>query len=353
MPRVWPICSMRRRCCTLLAGLLLLALPSACQQGESAGVLRLSGSTMGTTWSVTVPAHPSVADLVGLQQRLQKRLDRINALMSTYDPQSEISRFNHLTDSGWFPVSVETAQVIALAQEISALTDGAFDITVGPLVELWGFGATPRRDRVPAADEVQSARSLVGYQKLRLRLQPTAISKEVPGLRLDLSAIAKGYAVDELAALLEGEGIGSYLTEIGGEVRVSGRRGDGSPWRLAVEKPLEGTREVATVFPLAATALATSGNYRNFYVENGQRYAHTLDPVSGRPVRHALGSVTVLDPSCARADALATALMVMGEEKGRQFCEQHHIAAYFLVHSDTALSAYASPAFRALVTEGE
>jgi thiamine biosynthesis lipoprotein len=198
---------------------------------------------------------------------------------------------------------------------------------------------------------VREALAQVGGDKIHLRRKPAAIRKRVPGLRIDLSAVAKGYAVDALAEVLKQQEVSNFLVEIGGEIRVSGRRGDGSPWRVAIEKPLEDTREIAAIFPINGLALATSGNYRNFYVEDGQRYAHTIDPENGRPVHHNLASVTVLDKTCARADALATALMVLGEEKGRPFCEKHQIAAYFLIHENTSIVVYASPAFQRLVGE--
>ncbi len=343
---------MRRRLCTLSAGLLLLTLTGGCQQDQSAAIIHLSGRTMGTTWSVAMVPGPAGSGPAELQQRLQARLDRLNRLMSTYDPDSELSRFNNRASIDWFPLSEETAQVIALAQEVSRLTGGAFDVSVGPLVELWGFGATARGQGIPDQAEIREALALVGYEKIRLRRHPAAVSKRVPELRIDLAAVAKGYAVDALAELLVSQGISNFLVEIGGEIKVSGQRSAGSPWRVAIEKPLEETREVAAIFPLGATALATSGNYRNFYEANGHRYAHAIDPASGRPVRHRLASVTVLDRTCARADALATALMVLGEDQGRRFCENNQIAAYFLIQEEAAMTVYASPAFRRLVEDG-
>jgi thiamine biosynthesis lipoprotein len=269
--------------------------------------------------------------------------------MSTYDPASEVSRFNNQSGTGWFAISAETARVIELSLEISALTEGAFDISVGPLVELWGFGATPRGEGLPSDEQVRQALSRVGYRNLRLRREPTAVSKLNPELRIDLSAVAKGYAVDALAELLRQQGIRNYLVEVGGELQMAGQRSEGSPWRIAIEKPLEEMREVATIFHFTDTAVATSGNYRNFFIENGQRYAHTLDPVTGRPTRNKLASVTVLDQNCARADAMATALMVMGADRARRFCETHQIAAYFFIHEKTSLDDYASPAFQAFL----
>ncbi|MCW8858149.1 MAG: FAD:protein FMN transferase [Deltaproteobacteria bacterium] len=317
---------------------------SACQ--PQVETRNLNGATMGTTWSVTLHSLPDGFDLAKLKSQLQAQLDRINRLMSTYDPESEISRFNAQTSDGWFALSRETAQVIELSQQISELTGGSFDVSVGPLVELWGFGAKQRGDEIPSPEQVKEQLAKVGYQKLLFRRDPAAIKKLVPQLQVDLSAIAKGYAVDALAALLKQQGINNFLVEIGGEMQLVGQRSDGTPWRIAIEKPLENERAVETVFPLNATAVATSGNYRNFYIENGQRYAHTLDPLSGRPIRHKLASVTVLDPSCARADALATALMVLGEEKGRQLCEKHQIAAFFVIHNKEEFVEYASPAFQ-------
>lgn len=340
---------MLRSILPLLCGLLLLIPATACRQETTLAHIQLGGQTMGTTWSLTMQPVAGGPDAPALEALLQDRLDQINRLMSTFDAESELSRFNNQTTSDWFAISEPTAQVIALALEISAQTGGAFDISVGPLVELWGFGATARGETIPSADQVKAALAGVGYKNIRLRRDPPALSKLVPQLQIDLSAIAKGYAVDALGELLHQQGVSHYLLEIGGEMKVSGLRGDGTPWRIAIEKPLEGAREVALVLPLTATALATSGNYRNFYQDNGERYAHTLDPVSGRPIRHKLASVTVLDETCARADALATAIMVMGEVKGRRFCEDNQVAAYFLIHEKTALEVWASPAFQRLV----
>jgi thiamine biosynthesis lipoprotein len=337
----------------LILSFILLTLLLGCQQKNSVGPLRFSGQTMGTTWSVIMLPNSDKTDTAALKQLLQKRLNQINSLMSTYDPKSELSRFNDQTGTDWFTISEDTAQVIELSQAISRLTGGAFDISVGPLVELWGFGATGRGKKIPSEDQISKYLTRVGYKNIQFRRQPAAISKQVPELRIDLSAVAKGYAVDALAEILEQQGISNYLLEIGGELQISGHRGDGTPWQIAIEKPLEGVREVAKIFPLTNTALATSGDYRNFYMEDGQRYSHTIDPASGKPVRHKLASVTVLDQSCARADALATALMVMGEEKGRRFCEKNHIAAYFLIHEKASLAVYASPAFQRFVEEVE
>jgi len=334
----------------VVSGLFLLVVLVACQTETAVEPLRFVGKTMGTTWSVIVAPAVGV-DLEGLPQALQRRLDKINRLMSTYDPTSEVSRFNRQQGTDWFTISDDTANVIAISLEISRLTAGAFDISVGPLVDLWGFGPVERKEELPDQDEIEQRMSSIGYDKLELRLSPAALRKKVGALRIDLSAVAKGYAVDQLAELLKQEGVNNYLVEVGGELQIAGTKKDGSSWRIAIEKPLEGRREVETVIPLTGTALATSGNYRNFFIDDGQRYAHTIDPVSGRPIRHKLASATVLDPSCARADALATALMVLGEEKGRRLVEKHQIAAYFLIHEHEQLSDFTSSRFKAFVAK--
>lgn len=340
-------CNMLRRLNFLFAFCLLL-LVIGCRQTTPEPTY-LNGATMGTTWSVILPSELSPPESKSLQDELQARLDRINRLMSTYDPESELSKFNDQVSTEWFPLSGETLQVILLSLEISDLSEGAFDVSVGPLVELWGFGATPRGEQIPADREVKETLARVGYRNIDVRTNPPAVRKRVPQLRIDLSAVAKGYAVDALADVLRRNDFHDFLVEVGGELRIAGKRNRDSLWRIAIEKPLDDSRQVESVFHLSNIALATSGNYRNFYLENGQRYAHTIDPSRGRPVLHKLASATVLDQSSARADALATALMVMGEERALDFCETHRVAAYLLIHDNEGTVSYMSSAFKKIV----
>lgn len=307
---------------------------------------------MGTTWSVLLSKRPSGVDPASLQTLLQRQLDRINSLMSTYDPASEVSRFNDSSSSDWFSVSAETAEVVELAQEISRLSDGAFDISVGPLVDLWGFGPRPRGDRHPADSTVEAVRRQVGYRHLNVRRSPAGLRKNIPSLRIDLSAIAKGYAVDKLAETLIAHGVDDMVVEIGGEMRIKGRHPDGRPWQIAIEKPEPGQMAVERVFTVTNTGLATSGNYRNFFVEDGQRYGHTIDPATGRPVRHRLASATVLAPACARADALATALMALGDVRAQELCRREKIAAYLLIHEGEATQSVMTDTFKAQAGRG-
>jgi thiamine biosynthesis lipoprotein len=322
------------------------------RQPDGRKPVRLSGATMGTTWSVVLGTKSAGADPAALQLLLQQQLDLINKQMSTYDPTSEVSRFNDSSSTDWFPVSAETALVVELAQEISRVSDGAFDITVGPLVDLWGFGPKPRSEKRPSDSEIAAARRLVGYRHLQVRRFPAAVRKDIPGLKIDLSAIAKGYAVDKLADVLSSQGIGEMLVEIGGEMLIRGKNPEGKPWRIAVEKPQAGERGIEKIFQLTDTGVATSGNYRNFFVEDGRRYGHTIDPAKGRPVRHRLASVTVLATTSARADALATALMAMGDERAVEFCRHKGVAAYMVLHQGEGTQTVMSDSFRTLAGTG-
>jgi len=248
--------------------------------------------------------------------------------------------------SGEMPVSAELAGLVQRSQAISEQTDGAFDITVGPLVNLWGFGPKGRVISAPSADKIASIRTRVGYQKLGVSQNPPLLKKS-NNLQVDLSAIAKGYAVDQLASLLVAKGINNYLVEIGGELKLSGNKPNGESWKIAIEAPLTTERSAQHVLPISNIAMATSGDYRNYFEEGGVRYSHTINPLTGAPIKHALVSVTVLHPSCADADALATALMVMGDKKGVEFAKHHDLAAYFLTKAQEGaeLESFATAKF--------
>ena len=230
-------------------------------------------------------------------------------------PDSEISRFNQSRSQEWFSVSRDTATVVAASLDVSRQTDGAFDITIGPLVNIWDFGPEERSRGVPSDAEIAAARARVGYQHVEVRVDPPALRKKIPDVYLDLSGIAKGFAVDQVAQLLEQGGIPAYMIEIGGEVRTKGTKSDGQAWRIGIERPVAGERSLQLVLRLGDGSVATSGDYRNFFEWEGQLYSHKIDPRTGRPVRNQVASVSVMDPSAMRADALATGLMVMQPEK--------------------------------------
>ena len=286
---------------------------------------------MGTSYSVTL-LHGS-ADEGVISAAVRQALDRVDALMSTYRPDSEVSRFNRHESAEPLSVSAETYAVLAVAQELSATTTGAFDVTVGPLVDAWGFG--PQEISAPPSDEtLHRLAGRTGWQKLVLEPDSSSIRKAVPQLRIDLSAIAKGYAADLVAEALEQLGFSHYLVEVGGEVRAAGYRADGTPWRVGVERPDSAGRSVYRILQVSDTALATSGNYRNFREADGQRFGHVLDPRTGRPTANPVVSATVLHPSAMRADALATALLVLGETEGMELAEREELAVLLLVAGD-------------------
>jgi thiamine biosynthesis lipoprotein len=332
----------------LAAGVLVLLCSTACTRGE----LQLAGATMGTSYSVKIVAPPRGLDRTGLAGDIDAELARINGIMSTYQPDSELSRFNTNPSTDWVSVSPELAEVVALALEVSRMSDGAFDVTVGPLVNLWGFGPEMVPPRIPVPDALEAARARTGYTKLELRAAPAALKKSRPDLYVDLSALAKGYAVDRLAALLATRGIQNYLVEIGGEMKSRGRNASGRAWRIAIERPLAEGRSVYGVVALSGEAIATSGDYRNFFELDGQRYSHAIDPRSGWPVSHDLASVSVVDSSCMEADAMATALLVLGPERGEALAEREGVAALFLRRTDAGISANHSAGFARYRPEG-
>ncbi|WP_155305014.1 FAD:protein FMN transferase [Desulfosarcina widdelii] len=279
--------------------------------------MRLGGATMGTTYHIKVVAGWFTSD-TDLQARIDQRLAEINRSMSTYDPDSEISRFNriHETDTPFTP-SDDFAAVLRVAAELHRLTEGAWDGTLDPLINLWGFGRKGPTDTLPNEDAIQTALSNVGFDRIRMDASGT-IAKRDAALTLDLASIAKGYGVDAIARLLAKNGFNDYLVEIGGEVVARGRRRDGNPWMVGINRPDRSAAldDVYKAVPLIDRAMATSGDYRIFFRKGGRIYSHILDPRTGRPVENGVVSATVVAANCTVADGLATALMVMGSQKG-------------------------------------
>lgn len=323
-------------------GILFLA--SCSEEGQP--VVHLQGQTMGTTYNVKYLIDE--APVEGLQAEIDARLVEVNKMMSTYDPTSELSRFNQYRYTDNFEVSPDTLFVINEALRLANLSGGVLDVTVGPLVNLWGFGPTKRPEKVPSQGEIDEIRDYVGYQKLSTT--PTGLKKSHPMLYVDLSTIAKGFGVDEVAEILEKRGIKNYLIEIGGEMRVKGERGDGSEWLIAIEKPVTTERAVQKVVSIGENAVATSGDYRNYYEEDGVRYSHLIDPTTGKPISHNLVSVTVVHPSSMTSDGLATASNVMGWEEAIAVAEQEQLAVFLIRRTEDGFEEYASPEFDKLVT---
>lgn len=333
--------TMPRRVGLLLALLLVAAavwavlrpfsplLPDTSERSE------LSGATMGTYWRVTVAASMSPEQKAQMHASIVQVLAAVDQAMSHWRTDSEVSTFNRTEVGQWLSVSEPLWQLLQRSRQLSRQTHSAFDITIGELVNLWGFGPDESGARPPAMAEVERALQLTGWQKLQLR---PGQARRINGFSLDLSAIAKGYAVDHVSAQLLQLGYQNHLVDIGGELKVAGSR-YGQAWQLAIAKPeihsqsqpplmLQRVQQADEGEPL--WALATSGDYRNFYRWQGERYPHLLNPQTGMPVHHTLTSVSVAMPSCADADALATALLVMGAEKAMHWAEEHEIAALLI-----------------------
>lgn len=306
---------------------------------------RFGGPTMGTHYTVAISPRlpPDVGDI---KRQVDERLAQINRRMSTYDPNSELSRFNQLDSNDWFSVSAETAQVVAAALEIAERTSGAFDPTVGPVVNLWGFGPDKWRPEPPTDEAIAAALTRVGYEKMSVRIDPPALKKTNPAIYLDLSGIAKGYASDAISALLDELGIANTMVEIGGEVRTRGFKSNNVPWRIGVEQPEDRGMQFHAAVNLVNAGMATSGDYRNFFEHEGVRYSHTIDPTTGRPVQHSLAAASIVAPTCMEADALATAVLVMGDEKGYDWCMENNVAAMLLVRQGEQIVERVTPKFQ-------
>ncbi|SDL63693.1 thiamine biosynthesis lipoprotein [Modicisalibacter muralis] len=323
----------------LLLTVLLVSLAGCEKQPEAH---RFRGPIFGTGYHVTLYTDSSDFDREAIDAGILAELERVDALMSTYRDDSELSRLNRAPVGVPMFVSPATAEVLRESLRIARLSEGAFDVTVGPAVNLWGFGPQDRLDKVPDDDALAAALARIDFRALHLDDGQLTKSKPV---YIDLSGIAKGYATDQVAEYLEAQGIEDYLVEIGGEIRTHGEKPDGSPWRVAVEKPVSTERSVQRVVELGNAAVATSGDYRNYFESNGIRYSHTIDPRTGRPIDNRVASVSVIAERCATADALATAFTVMGAKAGLELAERENIAVYFIVRTDDDFETLMSPAF--------
>jgi thiamine biosynthesis lipoprotein len=304
---------------------------------------------MGTTYEVVLPRRSVEVSRGEIEALIREVLDEADAHLSGWNPDSEVSRFN-AAGADWFPASRVLVDVVTAAQAVSEASDGAFDVTVAPLVAAWAFGADARPSgTAPSEAELEALLHSVGFRRLELRREPPALRKSVPSLRIDLDGIAPGFAVDRIAARLESLAIADYLVELGGEVRARGRSPGGRGWRIAVEAPLTGERRPYALIELDGLGVSTSGDYRDFREVDGRRLSHIVDPRSGRPVSHRLASVTVVHASAATADAWSTALMVLGAEEGAQLAGRLGLAALF-IERDAAggLRETATPAFASL-----
>jgi thiamine biosynthesis lipoprotein len=308
-------------------GTLLCFLLPSCQP-EDRSVL--GGKTMGTTWSLQIARPLTAGERGKLQQRLASELDSIERVFSTWNPDSAISRFNESKSTETIPVTLPLAQVLASALDLSRQTEGAFDPTMGPLIDLWGFGHEGKRTEPPTPDEISSALSKCGADKLTVTLNPPTLRKAIPDLEVNPSAIVEGYAADQLGHLLKSSGYEGWLLEIGGEILADGLSPDGRPWRVGIQTPGAALNDSFSDLPLSNQALATSGTYRQRFEHGGRIYSHLINPKTGWPIETKLVSVSVLSPSCMKADAFATALMVLGRQRGEPLAQRQGLRVFWI-----------------------
>ncbi|XBS68402.1 FAD:protein FMN transferase ApbE [Acerihabitans sp. KWT182] len=310
------------------------------------------GQTMGTFYRVTL-ASPPAAALVGLKEQIARALDGDDQELSTYRPDSVLSRFNHYSGPAPQRISARMADLVSTALRIGAKTGGAMDITVGPLVNLWGFGPDKEPVSMPTQAQIGDAKERVGLQHLRLteNVEGQWLQKDLPGLYVDLSTLGEGYAADHLAALLERRGITRYLVSVGGAVISRGLSPRDKPWRVAIQKPTD--REVApqAIVDLQGHGISTSGSYRNYYELQGKRFSHIIDPVSGRPIEHRLVSATVIAATAMEADGWDTGLMVLGTEKAKTLALGEGLAVYLITKTDGGFDAWMSPQFKSFIVD--
>ncbi|MES1940228.1 ApbE family lipoprotein [Salinisphaera sp. T5B8] len=333
---------------------LAFALVLAACTGEQREPVRVEGPAQGTTYSVTVMNPPADLDEAGLKDAMGTVIARIDAQMSTWRDDSEIVRFNAAPSGEWVSVSPELAELSAQALAIGKETGGAFDVTLGPILKVWGFGAdADAPSHLPTADELAAAREKTGIGLIDVRQDPPALRKRSPNVTLDLAGLAQGYTVDLMAARLDSLGAKRYLVELGGELYAKGNKRGRSPWRIGIEKPKAGTREIERVVGLANAGMTTSGDYRDYFELDGRRFSHTIDPRTGRPVAHDLRAVTVIAPDATTADAMATALLVMGPEAGLRYANEHQLAALFVSGEAPAYTESYSKAFEPYIEDSK
>lgn len=311
--------------------ILALSTLAACFGETPAKVTALSGNTMGTTYNISAVGVPDTVSKEKLSSTVEAILADVNSKMSNWDKASEVSLLSASDASAPVPVSADFMTVMTAANEIHTRSEGMFDVTLGPLIELWGFGSRKPEDPIPADADIETALSFVGQTRvLTLDRGTSTISKSDPKVGVNLSAIAKGFGIDAVAAGLKDLGIDNYLVEIGGDLVTAGRNQHGEAWRIGIEKPEPGEKAIELVVKLAGKGLATSGDYRNFVERDGVRYSHIIDPVTGRPITHKTTSVTVVAENAMIADAWATAMLVLGAERGLKIAEANKIAIYVI-----------------------
>ncbi len=317
----------------LVVAILLLA----CGQQPTEPLVHLQGQTMGTTYNIKYWSANTL-EQKQVHAAIDNALLKVNQQMSTYIPDSELMMLNHWATSEPYAVSPELALVLKESERLYHFSDGLLDVTVGPLVNIWGFGPQASREKVPTQAVLDEAKANVGFEQISLSAD--SVTKYNPDTFIDLSTIAKGYGIDVVAEYLLSQGVNNFLVEIGGELRLSGRKSDGNTWKVGIEKPVANTRDYQQLITVGDNAIATAGDYRNFFEVDGKRFSHLLNPKTGQPIEHFLASVTVVSPSSMTADGLATAFMIMGAEKSKALADKHGIAMYLIEKVDGQFVVY-------------
>jgi len=331
---------------------VFMALLSFASIATATDVRRFEGETMGTTWSVNA-VLPDGADDRAIERGIQAEVDRVVAQMSTYEPDSDLSRFNRAPAGTWQTLPPEFFAVLRYALGLAKYSGGAYDPTVGPLVNLWGFGPDRRPHEPPDAAAIAAARARVGWSKIRLD-EAGHRAFQPGGVYVDLSSVAKGFGVDQVARFLDRSGVRAYLVEVGGELRAHGRKPDGTPWHVGIERPgaatgaVDDPDQVGRIVSLTDKAIATSGDYRHFFESGGRFFSHHIDPRTGLPVAHRVASVSIVADDCMHADSLGTTMTVLGPEAGMAYATKHGIAVLFILYGENGrFEERASPAFLA------
>lgn len=322
----------------LLAGVL-----SGCGNGES--LERFDGPTMGSRYSIQYVRHASTPGPKAVQAEVEKILADVDQQMSTYRSDSDIERFNDLPANRCQKMPASILKLVRVGEQLSEQSEGSYDLTVEPLLNLWGFGPQAREEKVPATQALAEARQRVGYQ--HLRIDRDQLCKDA-AVEVDFNSIAAGYAVDTIAEKLEAMGIHNYLAEVTGELKAAGKKLDGSAWKIALEEPRGDEQVAQKIIAVDGYGLSTSGDYRNYFQQDGKRYSHTFDARTGAPVVHTLASVTVINPSALMADGLSTLLLILGPERGWDYAEKHDIGAFFVIRADTGFVTRTNQAFERL-----
>ncbi len=338
---------------TIFSVLMLISIFGLTGCDTSSGEVKyFAGSTMGTTYSIKYVQEKSLKSIGNIKKAVDTELEKINSMMSTWDSKSDLSRINQSPAGQWLDIQPDLSELIGFAFDLSQKTSGKYDVSCGPLINLWGFGPKGEK-KIPTDLQIAKTMRISGYDKIDLNIKKNKLKKRFKDSYIDLSSIAKGYGVDKIADILESFGIKNYMVEIGGEIKTSGKKQD-APWRIAIESPRKEDNKIFNrVLKLTDCAMATSGDYRNFFKEGKRRYSHTIDPATGQPVQNNLASVSVVIPNgkCFKADAWATALMASGRDKGVELAVKFKIPAHFIYIEEGRLKETSSTLFTTIFTK--